>query len=153
MYAVVLRYAGREHLRLVDQAHRHVLATLAAALRPFAPSLSQEGNSDLVLGDRKVSGNSMRCKRDHLLYHGTLLYGFDLNLMGRFLRMPPRQPEYRAGRAHADFVTNLSIDSAQLRQALIDGFNARQALSQWPRELTRKLATERYSQDAWNFKR
>src|SRR5438105_12390015 len=72
MYAVVMRYAGREHLRLVDQAHRYVLAAIAAGLRPLVPGVGSVGTSDLVLDNRKVSGNSMRCKREHFLYHGTV---------------------------------------------------------------------------------
>src|SRR5262245_42846766 len=32
MYAVVLRYAGREHLRMLNEAHRHVLTLVADAL-------------------------------------------------------------------------------------------------------------------------
>ena len=28
MYSVVLRYAGREHLRLLDEVHRHVLGII-----------------------------------------------------------------------------------------------------------------------------
>jgi lipoate-protein ligase A len=153
MYGVVLRYAGRENLRLVDQAHHHVLAIIAAALRSLAPSVGKAGNSDLALGSRKVSGNSMRCKRDHFLYHGTLLYSLDLALIERLLRTPPRQPEYRAGRAHSEFVTNLPLDRERLRQALTVGFNAHEPLDHWPRESTQGLAAERYSQDAWNFKR
>ena len=34
---------------------------------------SSRGICDLAIGEKKVSGNSVRCKREHLLYHGTLL--------------------------------------------------------------------------------
>ena len=97
----------RPELRAVDRAHQFVLGRLAAALQPFAPGLQCRGISDLAIGPRKVSGNSVRCKREHLLYHGTLLYDFQLDLIDRCLRMPPREPDYRAGRPHADFVANL----------------------------------------------
>jgi lipoate-protein ligase A len=153
MYAVVLRYAGREHLRLLDEVHRHVLSAIATALGTIVSGVKQAGTSDLVIGHRKFSGNSVRCKRDHLLYHGTLLYDFDLTLIERLLHMPPRQPEYRRGRPHAEFVANLGIPAAVIRRVLASGFAATAPLANWPRELTFRLVAERYRADAWNFER
>jgi lipoate-protein ligase A len=111
------------------------------------------GTSDLAIAGRKFSGNSLRCKRDHLLYHGTLLYDFDLTLLGRLLKMPPRQPPYRAGRSHGEFVTNLSLPRDQLVQALAAAFGAAEPLDGYPHEATQRLARERYSQDSWNLAR
>jgi lipoate-protein ligase A len=153
MYSVVLRYAGREHLRLIDEAHRHVLGVIRAALRPVAGTVEHLGMCDLAIGGRKFSGNALRCKRDHLLYHGTLLYDFDLSLISRLLKMPPRQPAYRDGRSHGGFVMNIAADSATLREALAAGFVADQLLADWPVDLTRQLAKDRYSQRSWNFER
>lgn len=153
MYGLILRYAGRENLRMLDQAHQDVLGAIATAIADVVPGVKHVGICDLIIGNRKFSGNSVRCKRDHLLYHGTLLYAFDLPLVQRLLRMPPRQPEYRAGRAHEQFVTNLSVSVVDLRRALIAGFAATEPLIEWPRERTERLVAERYSQAAWNYAR
>lgn len=150
MYAVVLSYELRPALRLIDEAHRQVLGVVAGSLSKLLPGISCQGISDLALAGKKFSGNSMRCKRTHLLYHGTLLYDFPLALLGECLAMPPRQPDYRAGRGHEEFVTNLPLASQELRQALITGWRADETLADWPRELTARLAAERYSQAAWN---
>src|SRR5262245_6951813 len=136
MYSVVLRYEGREHLRLIDEIHRHVLGIVRAALASFASGVEHAGTSDLTIDGKKFSGNSVRCKRDHLLYHGTLLYAFDLVLIQRLLRMPPRQPEYRSARPHTEFVTNLKISAGDLRQVLASGFSAHHPLTNWPVERT-----------------
>ncbi len=95
MYAVVLSYQLRPELRMLDEAHRFVLETTLAALRPLASSVGRQGTSDLTLNDVKFSGNSLRCRRRALLYHGTLLYDFPLELVSQYLKMPPRQPDYR----------------------------------------------------------
>src|SRR5262245_9146352 len=153
MYAVVLGYESREHLRLLDEAHRHVLSRLADAIRPWAAGIEPRGTSDLAVVGRKVSGNSARCKRSHFLYHGTLLYKFDLRLIPRLLRMPPRQPDYRGGRPHADFVANLPANGEALTSALTAAFGATAPLADWPQTLTQQLVTERYSQATWNFQR
>jgi lipoate-protein ligase A len=153
MYGVVLSLELRPQLRAVDEAHRFVLGKLAEAIRPLAPRVERRGTSDLALGERKFSGNSLRIKRDHLLYHGTLLYDFPLGLIGDCLRQPPRQPEYRAGRSHSDFVMNLPVDATCLRRALIAAWGADEPLVDWPRTLTERLVAERYSVREWNYRR
>lgn len=131
MYSVILRYNGREHLRLIDECHRHVLGIIRAALAPIIAGIAHVGTSDLALNNRKFSGNSLRCKRDHLLYHGTILYNFNLNLIPALLKRPPREPDYRAGRDHADFVTNFPFKPEIIRQHLIAAFGASERLA-WP---------------------
>ncbi len=154
MYSVILRYAGREHLRLLDEVHRHVLGIIRTALAPLAGDIEHRGTSDLALHNQKFSGNSLRCKRDHLLYHGTILYNYDLSLIPRLLKTPSRQPDYRQNRPHPDFITNLPLTASTIRAALItSAFAADQPLITWPRQLTNRLLTTRYSQSTWNFSR
>jgi len=150
MYALVLSCRQRPALRAVAAAHRTVLSTIAAALAPLVPDLHCDGTSDLVLGGRKVSGNSLRAKREHLLYHGTLFYGFPLELIARCLAMPPRQPAYRGGRPHLDFLANLPIPAAALRQALRAAWNADEPRADWPRAAVARLAAEHYNKVAWD---
>jgi len=150
MYAVVLSYKNRPALRAIDRAHRFVLDTMAAALQPWIPAVRCRGTSDLAVDDRKVSGNSVRCRREHLLYHGTLLYDFPLELIDRCLKMPPRRPDYRADRDHGRFVTNLSLPPETIRQSLIAAWAADEPTNDWPRELTARLAAEKYGRQSWN---
>jgi lipoate-protein ligase A len=152
MYAVLLGYQRRPELRAIDRAHAFVLDRVAAALDRLAPGVTRAGTSDLAFAGRKCSGNSLRCKRDHLLYHGTLLYNFDLPLIGRLLAPPPRAPDYRAGREHGAFVTNLPLAATALRQALIEAWQANEPETDWPRDETARLAREKYATDAWNLR-
>jgi lipoate-protein ligase A len=153
MYGVVLNYQQRPELRMLDWAHDFVLSRIVAALRELGLDARRCGTSDLATGDRKFSGNSLRCKRDHLLYHGTLLYNCPLELIGRLLHSPPRQPEYRAGRAHGEFVGNLPLSPGEIRAALVGGFAATRPLTAWPQQRVAELAAERYSRDDWNLAR
>jgi lipoate-protein ligase A len=155
MYSLLLSYDRRPHLRALDQAHHEVLSTLAAALNRLLPGLNCQprGTSDLVSGNRKFSGNSLRCKRNFLLYHGTLLYDFDLPLIGQLLKPPPRQPEYRKQRSHGEFVANLPVQAEQLRKAVASAWQAVEAANDWPRELNDHLLKTRYLQVEWNFER
>jgi lipoate-protein ligase A len=153
MYAVVLSYELRPALRSIDEAHREVLSTTIRALRPLVPELARRGTSDLVIGGRKVSGNSLRCKRRHLLYHGTLLYSFPLELIGDLLAEPPRAPDYRAGRPPAGFVAHLPASGIDLRAALATTWQAEEPMLEWPRALTEELTREKYSREEWNWRK
>lgn len=150
MYAVVLSYQLRPALRMLDEAHRFVLGKLVSALRPLMPAVEHRGTSDLTVDQWKFSGNSVRCKREHFLYHGTLLYRFPLDLIDTCLAMPPREPDYRQGRKHHAFVVNLPVPAPAIRQALADAWEAHEPCPDWPRKLTAQLVAERFSQREWN---
>jgi lipoate---protein ligase len=150
MYALVLSYQVRPQLRILNQAHRWVLGTLAAALGDLTPGVECRGTSDLALGGRKFSGNSARCRRSHFLYHGTLLYDFPLPLIERCLTIPPRMPDYRDGRPHEGFVTNLGLRPGAIRQALVAAFDAGRSCAAWPAQRTAQLVAEKYSRPEWS---
>jgi len=150
MYAVVLNYDKRPFLRALDQCHQFVMSKIADPLAKHVEGIQFLGTCDLTWNDRKFSGNSLRCKRSNVLYHGTLLYDFDLSLVSQLLRHPPRMPGYRNDRQHSDFVANLRVSRDVLRTALIDAWDAEEETSDWPREMTATLASEKYNNDAWN---
>jgi lipoate-protein ligase A len=153
MYAVVLSFQLRPELRAIDLAHAFVLETLLAGLRPLVPFARREGTSDLALDGRKFSGNSLRVKREHLLYHGTLLYDFDLALVGELLGAPPRQPRYRADRDHGSFLTNLPLERDALLAAVIRAWQVETLDVSWPAAATARLAVEKYAAEAWTHRR
>lgn len=150
MYAIVLSYQLRPHLRVLSQAHNTVLSTLAAALEPLVSDVQCRGTSDMTLGPLKFSGNSARCRREYLLYHGTLLYDFPLDLIERCLSMPPRMPDYRQQRPHGGFVTNLPLQPEAIRQSLVTAWDAHESCDVWPVERTAQLVAEKYSRPEWN---
>lgn len=150
MYSVVLSLSRRPELRRLDEAHAWVMTRLSAALRHQVPGVTWQGTCDLTLAGRKFSGNSLRIARDHLLYHGTILHAADLDQIDRCLLTPPRQPEYRGGRPHAEFVTNVPLDVSQLAEQLALEFGAVRGDGNWPTELTERLVRERYGDPAWH---
>lgn len=75
------------------------------------PSIRQEGISDLAIGDHKIGGSCLYREKDLLYYSTTLLVDPQLELMKRYLLHPPREPEYRQGRSHKDFVATLQTNS------------------------------------------
>ncbi|MGE5623462.1 MAG: lipoyl protein ligase domain-containing protein [Methanocella sp.] len=98
-----------------------VSSGLTAALAPTAPQPDPgppftfviRGTGDICLRTagakevRKVLGSSLYVARDVVLYQGSLLVSANLSDLPRYLGTPSRQPDYRCGRSHLDFVSNL----------------------------------------------
>ena len=149
MYALVVSYRLRPRLRVLSEAHHWVLDILGGALRAHVPGVECQGTSDLAIGGRKFSGNSARCRRDHLLYHGTLLYDFPLEMVERCLAMPPRMPDYRERRPHESFLTNLPLARETIRDSLVEAFGAKESCCTWPEHRTAQIVAEKYSLAEW----
>jgi lipoate-protein ligase A len=76
--------------------------------RAGVEGVRREGGSDLAMGDRKIGGSCIYRTNEILYYSTTLLVQADVFLMERYLRHPPREPDYRRGRTHRDFVGNIN---------------------------------------------
>jgi len=104
------------------------LDLICAILKAFGIAGKPAGTSDVAVGDRKISGNAQARRWKALLVHGTLLVDFDYDLASAVLRHPPREPSYRGGRSHRDFLVTLralgvSADRAALERAAIAAAN------------------------------
>lgn len=126
MYSLLLSLEKRPALRSIDATHAWVMQRVCQAVSRVVPNVQFRGTCDLTLRDRKFSGNAVRYKRNWLLYHGTLLYRFPLEIIPQYLEMPPRQPAYRESRGHADFLVNLDCEPGPLRQAFSNVWQADQ---------------------------
>lgn len=153
MYGVVLDLARSPHLEMISAAHEHVTNQLATALQAVGLPVDVRGHCDLTIDGWKFSGNALRITRSHVLYHGTMLYNFDLPLVSRYLREPPRQPDYRGQRSHNSFIRNIEASPESMREQLIKQWEADEPLVDWPRETTEMLVEQKYSRDDWNLKR
>jgi lipoate-protein ligase A len=111
-YSLLLSLERHPALRDVRLSYRRILGGIIDALG--APGLEIRGVSDLAIDGRKVSGNAQRRGARALLHHGTLLYAFDARIVERYLKEPHRQPDYRAGRLHAEFLGNLPLSAGEI---------------------------------------
>jgi lipoate-protein ligase A len=97
----------------------------------------------------KFSGNALRVRRHGVLYHGTLLDDFDISLISRVLRHPPREPDYRARRPHGEFLANLHLGRPALESLVRQAFGAVATRCAIPHDRVERLVRERYSQEDW----
>ena len=118
---VILPETAGPGLSAVDAAQRHVLERIAESIRRAGPPVNVLAHGDLALGDRKCGGSAQRRLKRWFMVHCSILYRFPIERIVRYLAMPARQPDYRRGRPHADFLCNLDLPRSALVEALRPG--------------------------------
>lgn len=149
LFSLILAYDRHPALAEVISSYQFILEKIIGALTPLAGGLSQEGISDLVLDGRKFSGNAQQRKRCHLLHHGTILTDFDPAMMGRYLKPPIRQPDYRQHRPHEAFVRNFPAPAPEIVQQLKLAWDALEERTEAPLDQVAALVAEKYGQEWW----
>jgi len=91
-------------------------------------NLVEKGISDIAIGEKKILGSSIYRKRNMVFYHAVLNISETPEFIGRYLKHPVREPDYRIGRKHEDFVTSVHLAGYPLavetiRKALTDMLN------------------------------
>jgi lipoate-protein ligase A len=138
-------------MQTIPGANCYIMRRHAQALRTaLGRDVEVRGITDLAVGDVKFSGNAQRRKRHALIFHGTFLLNFDLELVSRLLAKPSKEPDYRVGREHGSFLINLNVDAACIKNALCEAWNAAEETSSLPD--IKPLLTGKYTRDEWNLK-
>jgi lipoate-protein ligase A len=122
--AASLLAAADPSLRFPEPYFRRFCGVVADALATCGVrGVEIRGTSDLALGERKVAGSSLRLWQGRVLFQVSVLVNVEVALLERYLRPPSREPAYRRGRAHRDFVLTLrevkpSLTCADVAEAL-----------------------------------
>lgn len=70
-------------------------------------NLSLMGISDITISGKKILGSAIYRNKEKLLYHAVLNLGEPSSTFEKYLKHPEKEPDYRNGRKHIDFVTSL----------------------------------------------
>ncbi len=86
-----------------------------------------KGISDLSIGNRKILGSSMYLNGKTLFYHAVLNISEDVSIISKYLKHPSREPDYREGRPHHQFVTSIhqegfNIDNESIKTSIEAAF-------------------------------
>jgi len=81
-----------------------------------------KGISDLALGEKKILGSSIYHKKDKVFYHAVLNVAEHIDIIEKYIRHPKREPDYRKGRGHGEFVTSIVHHYPELKiKKIIEG--------------------------------
>ncbi len=153
-FTVVLPDTAAPGLKAVDRAQGYVLGRVARASANQGVPVEVLGSGDLTLGGRKFSGSAQRRLRTHFLVHATILHQFPIDRVERYLNPPRRQPEYRAGRSHLDFLINLDRPRSLLIDAIRSAWlppsdRLAPSAGSVPVDLVASLVRSKFDDPAW----
>ncbi len=147
-FSLVLPLARHPELRDLRTSYAAIVERCGAALG--LEDVSMRGSCDLAIGNLKFGGNAQKRTRGAMLHQGTILHDFDLELIPRYLREPPKQPDYREQRTHVSFVANLPLSREEVRQRITTAWQPEPVGDAWTIPPLTALIDERYSRREWN---
>lgn len=120
-YSLVLPMHWHPSLLSVSSTNQFIMKRHQLAIAALTGEVVDlEGDTDLAIRGRKLSGNAQRRMKSAILFHGTFLCEINHDLMEQVLPCPDRQPKYRKGRKHIHFLRKLSFDEILVRQSIQD---------------------------------
>lgn len=123
-----------------------------------------KGRNDLVIDDKKFSGNAIAVFKERVLQHGTLLFSASMTNLSQALASRPEQFEGKAVKSNRARVTNISEhlnsemgieDFITFMERFIvsknEGKYVNYTYSSDDLAKIAKLKLEKYGKDSWNF--
>ncbi len=77
-------------------------------------NLLQKGISDIAIGEKKILGSSIYRRPNRVFYHAVLNVAEDIANIAKYIRHPAKEPDYRKGRPHGEFVTSIHAEGYPL---------------------------------------
>lgn len=97
------------------------LSQIIKLLNEIGISAEKSKVCDIVIGDKKISGNAQSIKKKRVLHHGTLLFDSDLDALRTMLKPADGEFKSKAVKSVRSSVTNI-IDHLGDKELDFDGF-------------------------------
>ncbi len=125
-YCIILPIEFDKRLQTIDTSNQYIMEQTKTALQSRLQNDKVEikGYTDLTVNNIKFSGNAQRRLKRSILFHGSILYNFDIQKISNYLSFPSRVPDYRQNRSHLEFCKNISISVDAIKESLIEQWQA-----------------------------
>ena len=92
----------------VSEVFERYMSAMAYCLRSLGIDAVKSGRNDILVGDRKISGNAFHQTPDRSVVHGTLLYDTDMDALETAIRPPVEKLERHGVRSVRQRVRNMA---------------------------------------------
>lgn len=131
-------------------------------LKTLGVEAALSGRNDLVIGDKKISGNAQYMYKNRILHHGTLLYSAEGNKLANSLRVSEDKIKSKGIKSVKSRVTNIAdhidnpFDAHEFIKRLSEFMRKNGNISceydlENDRMHIKKLRDEKYATWDWNF--
>lgn len=145
-FSVIAPIALRPEYGTAGGTSRAIAGRIIDALGPLLPgrTLALGGDGDLAVDGRKVLGSAQKRLVRCFLFHASILLDMDIELITQLLPRPSKEPLYRAGRSHREFLTNLNLPAEAAMAAITQAW-APVVVRPYPdHDAVGRLAAEKY---------
>ena len=149
----------------IVESYKHILGILIDTLEEYGLNAAFRPINDVVVDNKKISGNAMTRLNNKTLQHGTLLLDFDIKEMLRILNIPKEKfmdkqiTSIEQGMTWMDKELGYKEDMNVVKQKIRKNFEKRfgvRLLETVPSEQEEAMAREllpKYHSDEWTYKR
>lgn len=96
---------SKDHSDKID--FEYFTRPIIKSLQNLGISAKLSGRNDLLIDDKKFSGNAQHVQNNRVLHHGTLLFDTDLDVLSKALNVDPDKIKSKAIKSTRSRVTNL----------------------------------------------
>ncbi len=134
------------------------------ALNELGVPASFQGRNDIVVEDKKISGNAQSFYKDKMLHHGTILFDANLAFVAEVLNVKADKIKSKGIKSNRSRVTNVlpylkeEVSMPQFKKTLLEYLLDTKDISAHVYELTEKdlekiyeLMDKRYNHWEWNY--
>ena len=147
----------------VLESYNLIGSAVILGLKKLGINAQLSGINDIVLNQKKISGNAQTRKNGVVLQHGTILLDFDVNKMIKYLKIPIKKLDHtkiKEIRHRVGTIKELfpQITIEQLEENIKKGFKEQfnlefitLDLNETEKQLSQKYFKEKYSTKEWIF--
>jgi lipoate---protein ligase len=144
----------------IMESYRLICEPVVMCLKNLGLDAKFSPLNDIIVGDKKVSGNAQTRRKNTLLQHGTILLDVDVDKMFSVLKVPSEKIKDKMIQDVKARVTGLKKTYDEVAQGLQESFSQKFESEIFKDDIktdeeieARILAKYKYGSDEWNYKR
>jgi lipoate---protein ligase len=160
-FELTYSFVTKEYPQNIMESYRWICEAIVLSIKRLGFDASFVPLNDIVIANKKVSGNAQTRKKGVLLQHGTILLDIDVSKMFSVLKVPSEKTRDKIIKDAKERVTSLSGTTfdemtSSLKTSFAEKFECtllEDTLSSKEISRAKWLAERKYTSKEWNFRR